>query len=131
MRGKESRDWPPPEDLDLVYGPRQDIPDVSCMPVPAAEEELEEAGFEVRVDDEPVDSSCPAGEVAGTTPDGSTTRGGVVTIHISNGADSPGPGPGPSPHPTLEPTLRPRPPGSGTGDSTDTVQPSSSPTSVS
>jgi membrane peptidoglycan carboxypeptidase len=103
MRGKESLDWDPPEDMDLVYGPREDIPDVSCLPVSEAESILEDAGFDVQIDDDPVDSACPAGDVAGTTPSDSTTRGGVVTIHISNGSDHqeeeeedrPGPGPPP------------------------------------
>ena len=128
MRGKESLDWGPPEDMDLVYGPREDVPDVSCLPVSEAESILEDAGFDVQIEDDPVDSACPAGDVAGTTPSDSTTRGGVVTIHISNGSDheeeedQPGPGPPPDEdededeEPDPMPTVRP--PGNRDGDDT-------------
>jgi membrane peptidoglycan carboxypeptidase len=103
MRGRDSLDWPAPADMDLVYGPREDIPDVTCMSVSEAEEILEAAGFDVRVEDDPVDSECAAGEVAGTTPNESTTRGGVVAILVSNGSDH-------------EPEPSPGPPGNGNGN---------------
>lgn len=87
MEGRDSQDWAEPSDSDLVYGPRANIPDVACLSISAAEAEIEDAGFEVSVDDNRVDSECEAGQAAGTTPSGSTSRGSHVTVEVSNGSD--------------------------------------------
>jgi membrane peptidoglycan carboxypeptidase len=112
MKGKDSEDWPEPGDKDLVFGPRQDIPDVSCMSIAEAEATLSGAGFEVDLEDTPVDSECAEGQAAGTTPSGSTTRGGAVTILVSNGSGYEEPEPEPSP---TQPGEQPGPPGNGEG----------------
>jgi membrane peptidoglycan carboxypeptidase len=91
----------------LAYGQRQGIPNVKCQAPDAAQATLKGAGFNVAVNTTPVPSDCPAGTVAGTTPTGSTTKGGVVTLNISSG---PGPvqggpgqgGGGPIPTPTCK-----------------------------
>ena len=44
------------------------------------------------VSDAKVTSSCPAGTAAGTSPDGRTIKGGVVTIQVSNGGGGTTPG---------------------------------------
>jgi beta-lactam-binding protein with PASTA domain len=98
MDDRESRDWARPGNMKMVYGERVDIPDVTCMPVAEAEAALKAAGFEVARDEEPVDSECAEGEVAGTLPTGSTSKGSAVMIQISNGSDhEPDPDPTPGP----------------------------------
>lgn len=120
MSTRDGEDWPEPEDPELVFGRPVDIPDVTCQPVQAARQRLLDAGFRVRVAEDLVDSDCPAGRAAGTSPEGETTAGGTVTIEVSNGSgddgdddddDGPGrPGPGPpgddddpTPIPTSDP----------------------------
>lgn len=111
MRGVAGSNWARPTDPDLVRGRSASIPNVECQTVAEAERRLEQAGFDVRVDDQPVDSDCPAGRVAGTNPSGDGFEGDTVTIQISNGSgdddDDGGPG---RPDPTFGPGL-PGPPG--------------------
>ncbi|MGH3680433.1 MAG: penicillin-binding protein [Natronosporangium sp.] len=114
MAGVDGSNWARPTDRDLIRGETAGIPNVECQTVADAERRLEAAGFDVRIDDEPVDSDCPAGRVAGTNPSGDGFEGDTVTIRISNGSgdrgggddddDDNGPGrPG-------EPTIGPGPP---------------------
>ena len=63
-------------------------------------------GFQVEIDSHQVNSSCAAGSVAGTEPDGSTIEDGYVLLKISNG-HAPGP---PTPNPG-QPGGPGRPPG--------------------
>jgi beta-lactam-binding protein with PASTA domain len=63
---------------------------VKCQPIDAATATLKDAGFNVTISTTPVPSDCPPGTVASTSPSGSTTKGGVVTLNISSG-QSPGP----------------------------------------
>src|SRR5690606_3390819 len=100
--GRESQNWQPPSDKDLIRGPEVNVPDVTCRSVGDAEAILRSQGFETRVDSVPVDSACAAGQVAGTTPSGVTSPGDTITIQISNGSgfqpepnQRPAPGPGP------------------------------------
>lgn len=79
-------DWPLPDDSDLVEGDLESVPDVSCMSVSEAQERLRDAGFDPRVGSE-IDSACPQGEAAATTPSGQALPGDDVTILVSNGAD--------------------------------------------
>jgi membrane peptidoglycan carboxypeptidase len=110
MDGKESQDWGRPGSERMVYGERVDIPEVECLPVSEAESLIRAAGFDVMVDDEPIDSSCEAGLAAGSTPTGSTSRGSSVMIQVSNGSDYE---PEPDPTPTdIEPPGN-GPPGNG------------------
>jgi membrane peptidoglycan carboxypeptidase len=85
----------PPRNLAL--GVRVRVPDVKCMSVRAATSALRTRGFDVSVDPRRVNSECGAGEVAGTDPTGTTSRGSTVVLLISNSINtnpSPTPGPG-------------------------------------
>lgn len=104
MKGEDPGNWPAPKDTKLVHGDQVSIPSVECRPVEEAQSILRNAGFQVRVDQTQVDSACPPGTAAGTSPSGRTIRGGHVAIRVSNGAGfeqddeeeppgSPGPGP--------------------------------------
>jgi membrane peptidoglycan carboxypeptidase len=98
MEGVEGEGWPRPTDKDLVQGRQVEIPDVECMSISDAEEELLDAGFDVEIAEDRVDSDCPAGRAAGTSPDGEAVGGETITIEVSNGSDAddderPGPGP--------------------------------------
>ncbi|GAB3149485.1 transglycosylase domain-containing protein [Micromonospora sonneratiae] len=84
MKGKESIEFTPPGSK-TANGEQRSIPDVKCQSVDAARARIKDAGFNVEVDTDRVNSSCPAGTVAGTSPDGRTSKGGTVTIQISNG----------------------------------------------
>jgi len=107
----------------LAYGQRQGIPNVKCQPPDAAAAAVKGAGFTVAVNATPVPSDCPAGTVAGTTPAGSASKGGRVTLNISAGPQAQPPGGGQgggNPIPNPKPTCRPKPgqlclPGGGTG----------------
>ncbi len=85
MKGKEKQDFKAPTDK-MAYGDQREIPRVTCEPVDEAESELSRAGFEVDIAAGQVPSSCPAGTVASTSPEGRTIKGGVVMIERSNGA---------------------------------------------
>jgi len=69
----------------LAYGQRQGIPNVKCQAPDAATNTVKRAGFNVVINATPVPSDCPPGTVAGTTPNGTTSKGGVVTLNISAG----------------------------------------------
>jgi hypothetical protein len=62
---------------------------VECAPIGDARSRLRSAGFEVSVLSTPVDSRCPAGTAAGTSPSGRTIKGGAVMIEVSNGKGGP------------------------------------------
>jgi membrane peptidoglycan carboxypeptidase len=83
----------------MAYGEQRDIPGIGeCPSIESATGTLERAGFEVVVDYDKVDSKCPDGDVAGTSPDGQTIKGGVVVIEVSNGKGAEKPGkPGDTP----------------------------------
>ncbi|HEY2673081.1 MAG TPA: transglycosylase domain-containing protein [Rugosimonospora sp.] len=77
-----------------AYGQRQSIPSVKCQTPGAATTVLKAAGFSVHTGSTPVASDCPAGTVASTTPSGSTSKGGPITLNISSGQGGQGPGQG-------------------------------------
>ncbi len=81
----------------LVFGKRVGIPNVECKSVAEARLRISDAGFDVSVEDKKIDSKCPAGTVAKTDPSGSTSKGGSVTIYVSNGKNPGGPPPTPAP----------------------------------
>jgi membrane peptidoglycan carboxypeptidase len=90
------KNFTPPSNTKMIEGDQRSIPNVECQSVDAARSRLEGAGFEVDVDrTTPIDSKCPAGTAAGTSPDGRTIKGGVVVIEVSNGKGAGGPGNGP------------------------------------
>ncbi|MFI5926268.1 penicillin-binding protein [Micromonospora sp. NPDC051543] len=85
MKGKPRINFEPPGQK-ISEGDQRSIPDVKCQPVDTAKSRIKGAGFEPVVSETKVASSCPAGTAAGTSPDGRTIKGGVVTIQISTGA---------------------------------------------
>lgn len=84
LKGVKGIDFIPPSGK-IVHGDQRSIPDVTCRSVDEAKSRLRNAGFEVEVSGNRVDSNCPEGSVAGTEPSGQTIKGGAVTIELSNG----------------------------------------------
>ncbi|MEV4481264.1 penicillin-binding protein [Micromonospora coxensis] len=115
MKGKERINFEPPG-KKISEGDQRSIPSVTCADVNTAKSRINGAGFEAVVSDVKVPSSCPPGTAAGTSPDGRTIKGGVVTIQISAGGGSSTPG-GPTAGPggttPTSPTRPGRPPGRG------------------
>lgn len=97
MKGKPRIDFTPPGDK-LRYGDQRRIPNVKCISVEKAKSRISGAGFVAVVGRNQVESNCPAGTAAGTSPDGRTAKGSVVTIKVSSG---------PAPEPTTTPEGRP------------------------
>jgi hypothetical protein len=90
----KSKNFTPPDNDKLINGDQRSIPNVECQPIDTAVSRLKGAGFDVDVDrTSPIDSKCPAGTAAGTSPDGRTVKGGGVTVEVSNGKGA-GTGPG-------------------------------------
>ncbi|MGN9813272.1 penicillin-binding protein [Micromonospora sp. BQ11] len=108
MKGKERINFTPPG-RKISEGDQRPIPGVKCVSLDTAKNRIKGAGFDAVVSDVKVASSCPAGTAAGTSPDGRTIKGGVVTIQISQGGGAePGTNPG---RPGGQPTNPGRPPG--------------------
>ncbi|SCG56182.1 penicillin-binding protein [Micromonospora halophytica] len=114
MKGKERINFEPPG-KKISEGDQRSIPSVTCQDVNTAKSRLKGAGFEAVVSDVKVTSNCPPGTAAGTSPDGRTIKGGVVTIQISGGGGSTpgGPTAGPGGTTPTSPTRPSRPPGRG------------------
>jgi membrane peptidoglycan carboxypeptidase len=92
MKGKPKEGFKTPTSKKIAYGEQRSIPGVKCDSVSSATNRLEDAGFSVSRGSE-VDSECPAGTVASTSPSGRTVKNGVVVLEISNGKNGqPGPG---------------------------------------
>ncbi|MFG2048450.1 penicillin-binding protein [Micromonospora sp. NPDC048935] len=91
MKGKDRINFEPPGQK-ISEGDQRSIPDVKCQPVDTAKSRIKGAGFEPVVSEAKVPSTCPAGTAAGTSPDGRTIKGGVVTIQVSNGGGGGTPG---------------------------------------
>jgi membrane peptidoglycan carboxypeptidase len=107
MKGKEKKEFKKPDNRKLTIGEQRSIPNVECDSVGGARSRLSGAGFEVSVLSTPINSKCPAGQVAGTSPDGRTIKGGAVQIQVSNGKgaeEEPKPG---DPPPGADPPRRP------------------------
>jgi membrane peptidoglycan carboxypeptidase len=84
LKGQPSKNFTPPSGK-IVFGDQRSIPNVKCQPVESARSQLSGAGFSVDVDPTPVDSDCPKGMAAGTSPEGQTIKNGFVTIEVSSG----------------------------------------------
>ncbi|MFG2055320.1 penicillin-binding protein [Micromonospora sp. NPDC048930] len=104
MKGKERIDFTPPSGK-ILEGDQRSIPGVKCESIDTAKSRLRGAGFEPVVASSPIPSECPVGTAAGTSPDGRTIKGGVVTIEVSAGGGQPNGG-----NTTTSP-----PPGNGPG----------------
>jgi beta-lactam-binding protein with PASTA domain len=84
----------PPTDPEYVEGgPGSRVPSVAGLDVDGARQRLKDAGFQVAEQTSSVNSSAKYGEVVGTTPNGQTIPGAVVTIQTSNGIPPPPPPP--------------------------------------
>ncbi|MGQ5259192.1 penicillin-binding protein [Micromonospora sp. ZYX-F-536] len=94
MKGKPRINFEPPGQK-ISEGDQRSIPDVKCQSVETAKSRLKGAGFEPIVSETKVPSSCKAGDAAGTSPDGRTIKGGVVTIQVSSGGGATPPGTNP------------------------------------
>ncbi|MFG1774879.1 penicillin-binding protein [Micromonospora sp. NPDC049048] len=108
MKGKKRINFEPPGQK-IREGDQRRIPDVKCLDPQQAKSRIEAEGFDAVISDVKVPSSCPAGKAAGTSPDGRTIKGGVVTIQISaGGGATPGSG---TPPDNTRPGTPGRPPG--------------------
>jgi membrane peptidoglycan carboxypeptidase len=108
LRGKPKVQFKKPGSDKISIGEQRSIPSVKCAPVDSAKSQISGAGFQVSVASGTVTSDCPAGTVAGTSPDGRTIKGGFVSLQISAGpAGGQGQNPGQNP-PIILPTLKPR-----------------------
>jgi membrane peptidoglycan carboxypeptidase len=90
MKGKPNIQFPKPTDGKLIHGTKATIPAVTCNSIAQATATLKAKGFQVYVESKPVPSPCAKGQVAGTTPTGSTSRGSSVGLLISDGTGGPG-----------------------------------------
>jgi membrane peptidoglycan carboxypeptidase len=95
MKGKPAQQFLKPDGTKIVHGTKTSIPNVTCKSVSEATNILRDKGFTVTIESSQVNSTCPKGTVAGTSPSGSTSKGSTVSIQISNGL-----GGGQSPPPT-------------------------------
>jgi membrane peptidoglycan carboxypeptidase len=85
----------PPTDPRYVDGaPGSRVPSVVGMTQDIARQRLKEAGFQVADQANSVNSSSPYGTVVGTTPNGQTVPGSIITLQVSNGI-APAPPPPP------------------------------------
>jgi membrane peptidoglycan carboxypeptidase len=107
MKGKPAIQFTKPS-AKIARGDQVSIPSVECKTVAEAKAILQSRGFQVEIAPEQIDSRCPKGTAAGTTPTGRTIRKGVVAIEVSNGGTAAqpggpggpgGPGNGPKPPP--------------------------------
>jgi membrane peptidoglycan carboxypeptidase len=118
MVGRPAVNFAKPSDK-IAYGQRANVPNVKCASVDDATNALKAAGFSVTLDPKPVDSECPAGTVAKTSPSGSASKNSIISLILSKGPGAPvgdpgagggggggggGPGP-PPPRPTCRPPL--------------------------
>ena len=87
----------PPTDPRFVDGgPNSRVPNVAGLTQEQARQRLTEVGFQVAENPSYVNSSSSYGTVTGTTPNGQTIPGSIVTILLSNGV-APAPPPPPPP----------------------------------
>jgi membrane peptidoglycan carboxypeptidase len=76
----------PPTDPEYVEGgPGSRVPSVAGLDVDAARQRLKDSGFQVAEQASSINSSAKYGEVVGTSPNGQTIPGAVITIQTSNG----------------------------------------------
>ena len=98
----------PPTDPRYVDGaPSSRVPNVNGLTQEAAREELRASGFQVANNVSSVNSTVSAGTVVGTSPNGQTIPGIIITLLVSNGVAPPPP---PAPKPAEPPPGGPPPP---------------------
>jgi membrane peptidoglycan carboxypeptidase len=76
---------PPTDPRYVDGGPGSRVPSVAGLDVDGARQRLKDAGFQVADQPSSVNSSAKYGEVVGTSPNGATIPGSVITIQVSNG----------------------------------------------
>ncbi|AGL21424.1 transglycosylase domain-containing protein [Actinoplanes sp. N902-109] len=86
MKGKPKVQFKKPGTKKISEGDQRSIPDVTCASIDSAKARIQGAGFTATVGQD-VDSSCPAGTAAGTSPSGRTIKGGYVSIEVSKGQE--------------------------------------------
>ncbi|OBG15723.1 penicillin-binding protein [Mycolicibacterium celeriflavum] len=91
---------PPTDPRYVEGGPGSRVPSVSGMTEGTARQRLRDAGFQVSDQASSVNSSAPRGSVVGTSPNGQTVPGSIITIQVSNGIP-PAPPPPPAGIPGL------------------------------
>ena len=84
LRGTPKVQFKRPGSRKISIGDQRSIPDVTCATIAGARARIESAGFTASVGQE-VESNCPKGTAAGTSPSGRTIKGGYVSIDISKG----------------------------------------------
>ena len=84
MDGKKAINFDPPGQK-IALGDQRSIPGVRCLSIDQARSRISGAGFTPLVSSSRVTSDCPAGSAAGTSPEGRTIKGGIVTIMVSAG----------------------------------------------
>ncbi len=84
LKGKPRVQFKKPGDKKISIGDQRSIPDVTCASIDSARSRIEGAGFSASIGQE-VESSCPAGTAAGTSPSGRTIKNGFVSIEVSKG----------------------------------------------
>jgi membrane peptidoglycan carboxypeptidase len=89
---------PPTDPRYVEGGPNSKVPNVNGLDTDQARQRLTDAGFQVADQPSSVNSSTKYGTVVGTSPNGQTIPGSIVTIEISNGVPPPPPPP-PAPAP--------------------------------
>jgi membrane peptidoglycan carboxypeptidase len=102
LKDKPKVQFKKPGNDKISIGEQRSIPGVRCDSVESAKAQISGAGFEVSVSGSQVASDCPAGTVAGTSPDGHTIKGGFVSLQISSGPQAAPQQPGQTP-PTVKP----------------------------
>ena len=85
LKGKPRVQFKRPGSEKISIGEQRSIPNVKCDSVGSATSQIAGAGFEVSVSPNKVESDCPEGTVAGTSPDGRTIKGGFVSLQVSAG----------------------------------------------
>ena len=96
---------PPTDPRYVDGGPGSQVPSVSGLSQDAARQRLRDAGFQVADQANSVNSGSRAGTVVGTSPNGQTIPGSIITIQVSNGIP-----PAPPPPPIEIPGLPGGPP---------------------
>ena len=85
---------PPTDPRYVDGGPGSRVPSVAGLDFDGARQRLKDAGFQVADQPSSVNSTAKFGEVVGTSPNGQTIPGSVITIQTSNGI-APAPEPPP------------------------------------
>jgi membrane peptidoglycan carboxypeptidase len=86
---------PPTDPRYVDGGPGSRVPSVAGLDFDGARQRLKDAGFQVADQPSSVNSTAKFGEVVGTSPNGQTIPGSVITIQTSNGI-APAPEPPPN-----------------------------------